>query len=46
MILIWHLGGLLAAAVGAGLLGGWPASLLVLGVWAMLGTLFDIAMNK
>lgn len=40
--LLWHFGGLAVAAIGAGMLAGFPAVLLVLGSWAVLATTFDL----
>ena len=40
--LAWHFGGLAAAVVGAVLLGGWPGALIVIGAWAVLGTIADL----
>ena len=37
--LIWHFGGLAAATGGAVMLYGWPAALVVLGVWAVAATM-------
>ena len=41
LILVWHFCGLAAATAGAVLLCGWPAALIVLGIWAVLGTMHD-----
>lgn len=40
--LVWHFGGLALAAVGAWHLGGWSGVAIVLGFWAVVGTLFDL----
>ncbi len=38
---LWHFGGLAAAIYGAWQLAGWPAGLIVLGLWAIAATMFD-----
>jgi hypothetical protein len=43
--LAWHFGGLAAAVTGAAFLGGWPAALMVIGLWVVAGTMFDSAMG-
>jgi hypothetical protein len=43
--LAWHFGGLTAAIIGAALLGGWPGALIVVGAWAVLGTIADLLVD-
>lgn len=44
--LLWHFGGVAAAAIGAALIAGYPGALIVLGVWAVAGTMYDQAMGR
>jgi hypothetical protein len=44
--LVWHFGGLAMVVAGTWELWGWAAVLIVLGIWAMLGTLVDIAVSN
>jgi len=39
--LIWHFSGLLAVVIGFQHFFGWFAVLIVVGMWAMLSTIFD-----
>ncbi len=41
LALVWHFCGLVAVVTGASMLAGWPGGLIVIGVWAVLGTMFD-----
>lgn len=40
----WHFGGLAMMLTGVTVLWGWPAFLIGLGLWAMIGTVIDIAL--
>jgi hypothetical protein len=46
MPIFWNLLGLFCAEIGAWALAGWPALLLVFGVWAMVGSLTEMAINR
>lgn len=43
--LTWHFGGLACVLIGAFVLWSWPAVLIVIGLWGMLGTVADAAMT-
>lgn len=46
LALAWHFGGLAAAVVGAAMLAGWPGVLIVIGLWSVLGTMFDVLARR
>lgn len=46
LALCWHFAGLLSAAIGAYMIWGWSAILIVIGAWLVFGTSLDIIVKR